>query len=91
MPALFSPSPVIGSTAPGTPGTKPAETLLEVAYPGSMAPHFRVQALSDESQPQWKLVASFSDQKLAQICLERLRRQGQVARLIAYRRVPTAA
>ena len=84
MPALYSPSS--GAAAPPA-----AETLLEVSYPGSMAPHYRVQMLSSEAQPQWKLVASFSDQKLAQICLERLRRQGEVARLIAYRRVPTAA
>jgi hypothetical protein len=63
-----------------------------VSYPGSsLAPHFRVQALSAEAEPQWKLVASFSDQKLAQICLDRLRRQGEVARLVAYRRLPTAA
>ena len=85
MPALYTPSPVVGAT------TIAAETLLEVSYPGSMAPHFRVQALSDDVHPQWKLVACFSDQKLAQICLDRLRRQGQAARLIAYRRVPTAA
>ncbi|WP_254507130.1 hypothetical protein [Anatilimnocola floriformis] len=83
MPALFSPNSGIAAltTAP----------LLEVSYPGSMAPHFRVQALTSEGQPQWKLVASFGDQQLAQICLDRLRRQGEVARLIAYRRVPTAA
>jgi hypothetical protein len=84
MPALYSPST-------GAAATPAAETLLEVSYPGSMAPHYRVQALSSETSPQWKLVASFSDQKLAQICLDRLRKQGQVVRLIAYRRVPTAA
>lgn len=85
MPALYSPS---SGAAAATPA---AHTLLEVSYPGSMAPHFRVQILSDDAQPQWKLAACFSDQKLAQICLDRLRKQGQVARLIAYRRVPTAA
>lgn len=85
MPALYSPSSVVGAT----PSTN--DSLLEVSYPGSMAPHFRVQTLSDEFQPQWKLVACFGDQRLAQICLDRLRRQGQAARLIAYRRVPTAA
>ena len=84
MPALFSPHTGVTAISLAAP-------LLEVSYPGSMAPHFRVQQLSGEGQPQWKLVASFSDQQLAQICLERLRRQGQVARLIAYRRVPTAA
>lgn len=83
MPALYSPSSGVAANA--------ASPLLEVSYPGSMAPHFRVQALSGEGQPQWKLVASFSDQTLAQICLDRLRKQGQAARLIAYRRVPTAA
>jgi hypothetical protein len=65
--------------------------LLAVSYPGSMAPHYRVQVLSDESQPQWKMFAMFVDQSLAQICLDRLRRSGQSARLIAFRRVPTAA
>jgi|GEM_PF-4313440 len=84
MPALYSPN----SGAAALPA---ANSLLEVSYPGSMAPHYRVQALSSDAQPQWKLVACFGDQQLAQICLERLRRQGQVARLIAYRRVPTAA
>ena len=84
MPALYSPS--FGAAALPTP-----ETLLEVCYPGSMSPHYRVQALSAEASPQWKLVASFSVQKLAQICLDRLRKQGQVVRLIAYRRVPSAA
>ena len=62
MPALYSPS--FGAAALPTP-----ETLLEVCYPGSMSPHYRVQALS----------------------LDRLRKQGQVVRLIAYRHVPSAA
>ncbi len=84
MPALYSPS--FGAAA-----LTATSSLLEVSYPGSMAPHFRVQVLAGDAQPEWKLVASFSDQQLAQICLDRLRKQGQSARLIAYRRVPTAA
>ena len=87
MPALYSPSALpAAATSPVH-----AETLVTACYPGSMAPHFRVQTLSGDSLPQWKLAASFADLKLAQICLDRLRRQGQAARLIAYRRVPTAA
>jgi hypothetical protein len=83
MPALYSPTFGAAATT--------ANSLLEVSYPGSMAPHFRVQVLAGDCQPEWKMVASFSDQKLAQICLDRLRKQGEFARLIAYRRVPTAA
>jgi hypothetical protein len=64
---------------------------LVVSYPGSVAPHYRVQVLSDDSQPRWKLFSIFADQSLAQICLDRLRRSGQSARLIAFRRVPIAA
>ncbi len=81
MPAPRLPSPAVS----------PAVDLLAVSYPGSVAPHFRVQVLSDESQPQWKMFATFVDQGLAHICLERLRRSGQAARLIAFRRVSTAA
>ncbi len=87
MPALYSPSALSAVVA----SPAHAENMLAACYPGSMAPHFRVQTLSGDALPQWKLAASFADLKLAQICLDRLRRQGQAARLIAYRRVPTAA
>jgi hypothetical protein len=90
MPALHSPNHGV-TPLPACSQQQNVAPLLEVSYPGSMAPHYRVQQLSGDGQPQWKLVACFGDQQLAQICLERLRRQGAVARLIAYRRVPTAA
>jgi hypothetical protein len=81
---LELPAPVAGTPAA-------LETLLEVAYPGGMAPHYRVQTRSAGVEPQWNLVACFSDQTLAQNCLERLRHDGETARLVTYRRVPTAA
>lgn len=78
--------------APSSPSAADsAQDLLVVAYPGNTAPHYRVQVLTSESQPQWKLFSVFADQSLAQICLDRLRRSGESARLIAFRRVPTAA
>lgn len=85
MPALYS--PCSGAAEPLAAPNAP----LEVSYPGSMAPHFRVQILIAGSQQEWKLVASFSDVAVAETCLAGLRRQGEVARLVAYRRVPTAA
>ncbi|WP_425613851.1 hypothetical protein NA78x_003695 [Anatilimnocola sp. NA78] len=66
-------------------------SLLAATGPGNMAPHYRVQTRAGRDEQQWKLVASFSELSLAQICLERLRNRGEAARLIAYRRVPTAA
>jgi len=80
MPA-FSPS----ATAPAT------LDFVVASYPGSVAPHYRVQILAGETQPQWRLFSIFTNQSLAQICLDRLRRNGESARLIAFRRVPTAA
>jgi hypothetical protein len=68
-----------------------SQAVLVVAYPGNTAPHYRVQVLAGETQPRWQLFASFADQNLAQVCLARLRRSGQSARLIAFRRVATAA
>jgi hypothetical protein len=68
-----------------------SQTVLVVAYPGNTAPHYRVQVLAGETEPQWQLHATFADQYLAQNCLARLHRSGQSARLIAFRRVPTAA
>jgi hypothetical protein len=65
--------------------------FIVASYPGSGAPHYRVQVLGGETQPQWRLFSTFADQSLAQICLERLRRNGESARLIAFRRVATAA
>ena len=79
MPALYTPS--VDSTV----------SLLAATGPGNMAPHYRVQTRTDRDDQQWKLVASFSELSLAQICLDRLRRSGKAGRLIAYRRVPTAA
>ncbi|QDU28135.1 hypothetical protein ETAA8_32350 [Anatilimnocola aggregata] len=90
MPALYPPSVSLpGASLAANSGT--AISLLAATGPGNMAPHFRVQTREAASQQPWKLVASFSDLSLAQICLERLRRSGAPARLIAYRRVPTAA
>ena len=76
------------------PSPAPADVslgLLAVSYPGSVAPHFRVQVLTAETLPRWQLFATFVDRQLAEICLERLHVGGQTARLIAFRRVPTAA
>jgi hypothetical protein len=80
MPASITPPAADAALAP-----------LVVAYPGNTAPHYRVQVLAAETEPRWQLHATFADQHLAQICLARLRRSGQSARLIAFRRVPTAA
>lgn len=89
MPALYAPSVDATLSQPGSPVE--AISLLAATCPGNMAPHFRVQTRSADADSPWKLFASFSELSLAQICLDRLRRQGEAARLIPYRRVPTAA
>jgi hypothetical protein len=56
-----------------------------------MPPHFRIQTRSPSDGDQWQLFASFNELARAQDCLDRLRDQGESARLVAYSRVPTAA
>jgi hypothetical protein len=85
MPALFAPSVEFSSALPT------AGSPLAVTCPGNMPPHFRVQTRSASDGDQWQLFASFNELARAKDCLDRLQGQGESARLIAYRRVPTAA
>lgn len=76
--------------AAATPASSPAQ-VFSVQCPGGSAPHFRVQVLSTDAQPRWKLFNSFGDLQRARQCVDRLRLQGFSVRMVAYSTAPTAA
>jgi len=71
--------------------TSAGTSLVAVSCPGGMARQFRVQVASGETSSHWKLVGSFRDSRLARQCAADLQKAGQVARVVAWSVLPTAA
>ena len=65
--------------------------VISVSCPGGQARQFRVQIVSEAVASKWAMVANFVDGEQAAACAERLRRSGDVARVISCLALPTAA
>ncbi len=77
-------------SAPTTTDNAPSQ-VFSVQCPGGSAPHYRVQVLSTDTAPRWKLFNSFGDLHRARQCVDRLRLQGFSVRMVAYSTAPAAA
>ena len=66
-------------------------SVAGVSCPGGLAQQFRVQVASEGMASKWAMIASFRDGEKAEACAAAARVNGDVARVVCCRALPTAA